>query len=52
MGGVVVIPLVGLVFPIALAVGAVAVNAAVITWAAYRLWHDRERHTLGWFHRS
>jgi hypothetical protein len=54
MGGAIVIPLVGLLFPIVLLVGAAASGGAVISWTAYRLWHDRERRhhlNLHWHHR-
>jgi hypothetical protein len=52
MGGIVVIPLVGLVFPILLGIAAAAFGGGVIVWGVYRLWHDRDHHSLGWyFHR-
>lgn len=52
MGGAVVIPLVGLLFPIMLGIGAVGIGGAVITYAVYRLWHDRVHHShFGWLHR-
>jgi len=42
MGGApFVIPLVALVVPIALLLFAIVFDAAVLTWAAYRTWHDR-----------
>ena len=42
MGGApIVIPLVGLVFPIILLLLALLFDAAVVTWAGYRLWKDR-----------
>lgn len=42
MGGApLVIPLVALVIPIALLLFAIAFDAAVLAWAAYRTWHDR-----------
>jgi hypothetical protein len=37
----VVIALVGLVFPIMLILTALVLDAAVLMWALYRLWHDR-----------
>jgi hypothetical protein len=49
MGGAVVIPLVGLVFPILLGVGAVGFGAAIASWAGYRLWHDRQHHGFSHF---
>ena len=52
MGGAVVMPLVGLGFPIVLAVGAVGAGGAVISYAVYRLWHDREHHGFKWLHRA
>lgn len=51
MGGAVVIPLVGLVFPIILGIGAVGIGGAVVSWVAFRMWHDRQHHGLGLFHR-
>ncbi|HEY5060052.1 MAG TPA: hypothetical protein VII52_00890 [Gemmatimonadaceae bacterium] len=36
-----VLALVGLVFPIALVLGAILFDIAVLLWAAHRLWHDR-----------
>lgn len=49
MGGAVVIPLVGLAFPILLGIGAVGFGAAVASWAGYRLWHDRQHHGFSHF---
>lgn len=51
MGGLVVIPLVGLVFPILLMIGAIGAGGAVASWVAYQLWHEKEHHFLGLFHR-
>jgi hypothetical protein len=42
MGGApLVIPLVGLVFPIALLLLAILFDLAVLAWAAYRVWTGR-----------
>ena len=37
----VVIALVGLVFPVMLLLTALVLDAAVLLWATYHLWHDR-----------
>ena len=41
--GPLVIPLVALLIPILLLLMALVFDAAFISWAAYRIWHDR-RH--------
>jgi hypothetical protein len=44
--GPIVVPLVALAIPILLVLLAAVFDAVAITWAAYRLWHDRERGYL------
>lgn len=40
--GPIIIPLVALLIPILLLLMAVVFDAVFVSWAAYRLWHDRE----------
>jgi hypothetical protein len=46
MGGAIIIPLVALVFPILLLIGAIAFEALFMSWSAYRMWHDRAHGRL------
>ena len=46
MGGAFIIPLVALLFPILLLLAALILDAAFISWVAYRLWHDRSHGRL------
>lgn len=46
-----VIPLVGLAIPIGMLLAAIAFDAAMVAWAAYREVHDRPSHSPRWFHR-
>jgi hypothetical protein len=41
MGGAIVIPLVALLFPILLLLAVVALDAAFLSWIAYRVWQGR-----------
>ena len=53
MTGTLIIPLVALVFPIALLLMVVILDAMFVVWAGYSLWHDRSHGPL-WrlLHRS
>lgn len=44
--GPIIIPLVALLIPILLLLMAVVFDAVFVSWAAYRLWHDREHGFL------
>lgn len=46
MGGVLIIPLVALLFPILLLLTALFFDAAIIAWTVYRSWHDRAHRHL------
>jgi hypothetical protein len=46
-----VIPLVGLAIPIGMLLAAIAFDAAMVAWAAYREMHDNPPHPSRWFHR-
>jgi len=46
-----VIPLVGLAIPIGMLLAAIAFDAAMVAWAAYREVHDNPPHPSRWFHR-
>ena len=44
-----VIPLVGLAIPIGMLLAAIAFDAAMVAWAAYRQVHDHPPHPSRWF---
>lgn len=46
MSGAFIIPLLALLFPIVLLLIALLFDAAFVSWAAYRLWHDRPQHWI------
>jgi hypothetical protein len=47
----IVIPLVGLAIPIGMLLAALAFDAAMVAWAAYRQVHDHPPHSPHWLHR-
>lgn len=47
MGGAIIIPLVALLFPILLLLAVIILDAGLVFWAAYRMWHDRVHWRLG-----
>jgi hypothetical protein len=42
-GGPLIIPLVALAIPMLFLLGAIVFDAVLVSWLAYRLWHDRGR---------
>lgn len=53
MSALLVVPLVGLVFPIVLVLAAVLIDAVYAAFVGYRMWHDHPHPMLGrLLHRS